>query len=346
MTTISESQREVPFKAVIGYDHVQNGEGDRFSNFRANEQYFEVKINEMFLSKSREWYKKYDPMVFAISEFNYGTELQIIPFIVGPNLIEKYGKKMDIPLGMIFSDTQVTGLYPYCGGPLSLTVILYGITRENYAQDFLRMVERMTGLFEFTNSLSIYTKIANVVMDGFETIIGLKDTKALIGMRREFSPDSGDAFQPCYFVLIDTPEDEIDINKLWVNRRQLMYGPTIEDAYPFRDADFVLYSISQSIERTDLTRLPFYSLWQRVRKEAMVPRLDAWESAKSNMLALYQEIMTSPDLTKSHASRLIDVYRTEMKQLNQEAIKTAELGGENEDPFGQIRSRSLDVLSL
>jgi hypothetical protein len=38
----------------------------------SNEHYFQVRINEMFLAAGRKWFVDYHPMVFVVSQFNYG----------------------------------------------------------------------------------------------------------------------------------------------------------------------------------------------------------------------------------------------------------------------------------
>ena len=39
--------------------------------FQPNQQYFQIRINELYLSTSRKWFSEYDPLVFAATEFIY-----------------------------------------------------------------------------------------------------------------------------------------------------------------------------------------------------------------------------------------------------------------------------------
>ena len=82
--------------------------------FQSDQHYFQVRINEMYLKYSRNWFSRYDPMVFVVSEFTYDKKAEAVPFVVGQQMMEKFEK--NTPTGMIFSDTRVAGVHPYRGG--------------------------------------------------------------------------------------------------------------------------------------------------------------------------------------------------------------------------------------
>ncbi|MFX0205520.1 MAG: hypothetical protein ACFFDT_06000 [Candidatus Hodarchaeota archaeon] len=347
--SIKQSPAIIPTKVVISPDHVD--EGKKLGTiFKPHEHYFQVFINEMYLSYSREWFSVYDPMVFVITKFNYKTEEQTVyqpfdvPFVVGPMMMKKFGEK--IPEHMVFSDTRVAGPHPYRGGILSLAVVLFRITRKNYVRQLLKVVENAARVLDFSTALSTYMKVAGVVMDGVESLFGLDTTKPLIGFSKQFNPSKG--FEPSYFALINMPNSKLDTADLWVQDGQLVYGKSLSNAKPFRHADFVLYSITQTSERTDETTLPFYSQWERVVKEATVPMEDNWQSAKSNMLSLYQTLMLSADLIRKQAEKLAKKYKDEMKRIHDNAVEMAELGREKKEPseLDIFRDQSLDILKM
>ncbi|MFX0201552.1 MAG: hypothetical protein ACFFCW_36010 [Candidatus Hodarchaeota archaeon] len=343
--SIRRSPAQVPSRVSITPDHVDEGEKLKIT-FQPDEHYFQVCINEMYLTYSREWFNKYDPMVFVVSEFIYDKRIEAVPFIAGPKIMKKYEKK--IPEGMVFSDTRVAGLHPYRGGRLTLSVVLCRVQRRNYARQLLQMVESAASVLDFSTSLSTYVKVASVILDGVEALLGLGDTDPLIGLRKEFDPDAGDGLAPGYFALIDMPDARLDTNKLWVRERQLVYGSSLADAKPFRDADFVLYSITQTTERSDAATLPFYQLWERVAQEAAKPKEDNWQSAKANMLSLYQTLKLSPDLTHHQADNLTKKYIADMKRLHENAVDLAELGPEEEElsDWDLIRKHSVSILEM
>jgi hypothetical protein len=350
--TFTHSEAKIPSRVDIPSGHVVDG-GDLGTNFKPNEHYFQVRINEMYLTYGRQFWTDFDPMVFVISEFDYNKEKQAVPFIVGPMMMEKHGKieKDDkkMPKGMIFSDTRVAGLHPYSGGRLILSVVLYQAQRGNYAKEILRLVENAANVLDFSTALSTYTKIANVVLDGVEALFGLGNLNPVMGFRKECDPDANDKLTPSYFALVNKPEDQLDIDQLWVSNNRLLYGESKEKAKPFRSADFVLYSIAQTSARSDLTTLPFYPLWERVIEEATGPTEENWKSAKSNMLSLFQTMMLSPDLTESHALKLTEEYRTRMKLVRDHALRTVAMGDKKKPKpveLDTVRQKSIEILDL
>ena len=312
-----------------------------------DKNYFQVRVNEMFLTNQRQWFQTIDPMVFVSSEFTYDSAQVTIPFIVGPSMV----KGQQTPAGMVFSDTRVAGIHPYRGGRLALTVILYSIVRANYARQFLNMVENVAGALDFSTAVATYAKFAGALLDGVEALAGMNGTVPIVGHRREIDPDAGDDMAPGYFALVDMPEDELRKNyKLFVRENHLCYGDSVATAREFRAADYVLLNISSRADRSDTDSLAFHPLWQRVLKEASVPKADNWESAKSNMLSLYQTMVLSPDLIRDHARRLANDYGDEMQSIFNDAVKQAKRSGKPKpgvaDEMGDFREESLRFLKL
>ncbi|MFG6100963.1 hypothetical protein U2F10_01840 [Leptothoe sp. EHU-05/26/07-4] len=301
---------------------------------KQNARYFQVRINELHLSKTREWFTTYQPFVFVVSEFIYDNKIETVPFIVGPSLIEKHGQPA--PQGMIFANTRVAGLHPYRGGKLNLSILLCRIKNKNYVKELLQLTENAASVLDFSTALTSYLKIGNVLLDGIESLFNLGDTKSLIGLRQEFDPDAGDNMQPGYFALIDTPEAQFNSNHFWVRNNQLLYGMTSASAKPFREADYVLYSLVQTSERQDVALLPFYSSYEDVKAWASKTDEKSWEQAKASMSSLYQEMVKSPDLISSQMRKLVNQYVTEMRQLRKMAIGLGALGAADEFDIGEI----------
>lgn len=333
---ISKSSRQMPSRIAIPQDNVDEGE-KLGTAIQPDNHYFQVRVNEMYLTYSREWFSKYDPMVFIVSEFIYDQKIETVPYIIGPMMIEKYG--MRIPAGMVFSDTRVVGLHPYRGGGLTLSMVLCRVKREDYVQKFMRIVEKSASVIDFSTSLSTYVKVASVVLDGVESMLDLDDIQPLIGLRKQFGQDADDVIEPHYFALIDMPESKLNAKELWVREGQLVYGKSLEDAKPFRDADYVLYSIISTPDRSDETILPFYPLWKRIVKEATKPDENSWGRAKGDMMSFYQNMVLSPDLTLKQADILNDKYVNEMILLHKKAVDMAVLGPGEEKEISKVDSK-------
>mgnify|MGYP000043432556 CR=1 FL=1 len=311
---VRRSETQLPTYISIPTARTDSPSGDLF---KPNQNYFQVRVNETFLQYGREWFSAYLPMVLFISEFSYNRQREAVPFVVGPSMLEENGRSLPNQ-GILINNTRVAGVHPYRGGRLTLTAILYRSKRTDYARNLLKVVENAAGLLDFSTALSTYTKVASVILDGLEALFSMGDTKPVVAWREEFDPDAGDVLQPGYFALVNKPN--LDNNKFWVRNNQLCYGNSLESAQPYRDADFMLYSLAQTAERSDVDNLSFQELWDRVQKDAMEPTEERWKSAKANMLSLYQTLNTSPDLTEAQAKQLTNEYMTKMVESHEMAI--------------------------
>ncbi len=255
--------------------------------------------------------------------------------------MDKYGYKT--PTGMVFSDTRVAGPYPFRGGELSLAVILCRVERDNYCQRLLQLIEGAATALNFSTVLGSYIKVASVALGGVETLFGLGKMDPLIGFRRGFDQKT---LESNYFALISAPD--VDINQLWVKERQLCKGASLKESVPFRDSDFVLYSLSRMPDRDDLSILPFYGEWEKVQKEAMIPRDDdSWDNARLRMASLAQDMMLSSDLVERHAEKLVNDFDQRMRILHKGAIERAKRGRGEKIELSElepVRSRGLEIM--
>lgn len=317
--SLRRSAAELPTRFAFPSERVDVPLGGPFT---PNEHYFQIRVNELFLSYKREWFSTYLPVVLFITEFLYDDRREVLPFVVGPSMLEQNGTELP-ESGMIFSDTRVAGVHPYRGGRLNMTAILYRTERTNYARQLLKIVENAATLLDFSVSLGPYTRLANVIMDGLEALFAIGGMQPVIGWRQELDPDAGDPIEPGYFALVNSPESTTFSQRFYVRNRKLMFGNSSTAVEPYRASDYVLFSLLRSDERTDVTALPFQAQWERVQREALQPTEAHWRSAKANMLALYQSLVTSPDLTPRQAEQLADGYvrsiterRTRVEALN------------------------------
>ncbi len=347
---LKSSPRQPPSAITIARDHIDENLGGALNySFREGQHYFQVLVNEMYLTDSRRWFTQIDPVIYAVAEFTYAGKPEIAPFLVGPNLLkekgvpDQYGKQ-----GMILRNTRVSGLHPYRGGGLTLTIVLCEAPVGNAIRSLLRVIEGTAGALDFSPVLAPYTKVASVLMDGFDALLGSTGVTPLAGFRDSFGPNYNIPFRPAYFALVDEPD--VDPAELWVCNKQLMKGATLGTAKPYRDSDFVLYSIAGTADnlRDDTETLPFNALWDGVKKEAASPVDDPnYKNAKIQMITLYQNIVLSPDLTEPHADALADQYRGRMESIHKRAVAMGMMGpGDHEDTReARARARALSLVS-
>ena len=170
-----------------------------------------------------------------------------------------------------------------------------------------------------------------------------------------------DDFKPGYFVLINKSEVEIsndmeyDGKKFFVKGNgELYYGTSMEESDPYRDADYVLYSVLATNSRSDIDQLPFYPQWQELLGFAMpLTKIseEQWELIKAKFFALHANMRLSPDLIREQVKALIETYKTELREIR----KDKEDLGAHEEPEQPVQkdkwekdmdSMAVDILKM
>jgi hypothetical protein len=346
---VRQGEAELRFTARIPTDQIRNDNEPPGVSFEREKHYFQMRVNELYLHTTRQWATTYDPMVFFVSEFDYrGKDKRIAtPFLVGPSLIKDYGVKP--PANLVLQDTRVAGLHPYRGGRLTVSVTLCQVKREDYVRKFFHMLESTAQVLDFTTALSASLKVAGVVLEGIQTLAGAGDTQSLVSVRHEFDPDGSDEVRPGYFVLVDEDERKVDPGQLFVRNRRLVAGKDIDSAVSFRQASYVLYSLIQTIPRSDYTSLPFYDQWAEVEREANEPNEKGKARAKAILSAMVLKMLQSPDLTEDHADLLEKELTDRMLALHERAVRRGSRAAgdtRKRTRLDQIRDRAGSILDL
>ena len=317
---------------VVARDHVAD-DASPGAPFAAQQHYFQVVVNEMFLASSRQWFADYVPMAVAAVSFVYGkAEQQTVPFVIGPALLKGIEK---VPEGMIFRNTTVTGLHPYAGGAFTLTVLLNRLQTRNHAEQMLKLVEGVSSAVDPTQTLGPYLKLAGPIVDGVEALLGLDEAQAVLGYREAFNPQTGANFSNDYNVLIDADDAGIDRSRFWVKGSRLFMGSTLGAAKPYRDNDFVLFRIAQATQRNDVVTLPFYPLWEAAQDFAGQGTDAMWTEAKAQFNTLKREMNRSADLTEPDRTRLRDGYLAKLVALRTQSVDESKLS--ETKGFGAIK---------
>jgi len=261
--------------------------------------YFGIIVNELFLEHRGKWFQEYDPLVLAITEFEYGGEIVILSFVVGPKLLGDYATNM--PQGMLYRNTRVAGIHPFRGGRVISTVVLSRSMRLDYARQLVKLVESVSTAVPFGGDLGTYTKLAGTILDGIDALLGVGQTVPLVGLRQEFDHNLADPIRPAFFALIDAPETDVPWTKLWVKNGSLLIGDTPETLQPFRAASYVLYSTHGTEHTTEINTFKFAKDAQDIIEIAASPEEEDWKRAKAELLVLYKELLRTPDLTRNQA---------------------------------------------
>ncbi len=307
--SLAGSPTELPYLLHIP-DYNTDDPAGLAGEFEPQQHYFTVRVNEMFLSQNRKWFREIEPMVVCLTSYIYGEQEIDNPFIVGRNLIET--KMQNIPEGMVFQDTRVAGIHPFSGGRLIVSIMLCQSVTKDYLADSLEFIEKISGVFNenITSLIGNYTKIANVVIGGLDKLFDSEAVKPLFGFSKQFDQDANDHFSPGYFVMLDKSKIKWDSSNFFVKENRLYYGDNITSAKEFRQDEYVLFSITRSGERSDIRLLPVYQSYKKILDVLKVAEVtqETKDKVKGMLRVLNIEMQQSPDLTEPQAKVLIQKY--------------------------------------
>ena len=309
-----------------------NGQG-----FIPDDSYFNVTVHEIFLKDGRQWWSVFAPSIYVNTDFIYGRERLAVPCVFNPETFSAKGKQK-VPHGFLINDINVVGPHPYRGDRIALTLILYAVKTENYARRTLKFAEDISSAIGVPANMKMVEQVGASVLDALETLIGMNDCVPRVGHRIEVSRVHG--LEPTYFALIGG--DRIDTGRLAVRDQRLV---KLDDT-PFRDEDFVLYSLSASNRRDEVGTLPFYENVAAMDAASLSGDADGWQRAKATLLTIYQQMLTSPDLVKRQAEEIFTDLLERMKR-NRGTGDSVRLLGEGSSTFAETYSeRANSALKL
>lgn len=298
---------------------------------KRDQMYFTVRINEMHLGENRQWWTVYDPLVVVVAEFNHGQARIAVPSVVGPNLIRKQAPSDQARYGVVLLDTRVTGPHPYRGGDVDLSVGFYRVQRNNHAHALLKVVDSLSASLGGPGELQTIANAGGALLEGVEGLLGLQETTYLAGHRISMASSPFDPFAAAFSALIAPPAPK-EITRLRVEDRRLWIGAD-GGSRPYRDSDFVLLSITGTEARGDENLLPFYPL----KVDALTALWDGEDGVKrgkANLIAAYQQMRRSPDVTAAEASRLLDMWlqEFEVEKKRVEQLRSMPIAGHESKP--------------
>jgi hypothetical protein len=302
------------------------------------EMYFEVRAHELFLARNQILWATHDPMAVVAVEFGYGSERITLPKVIGPDLISAVrgpaGSSANALHGTVLTNTLIAGPHPYRGGNVDVTVRLFAVERANHAQMMLRTVEQLSSAFGDPGGISMFEKTGEALVSAMEAVFGLTKIRYLAGAR--LSTRMGNRpFEAGYVAVIAPPVPPLP--SIAVHGDSLRHSL---DGTSWQDSDYVLIGIHGLQARGDENRFPFDRLRERALR-AVGDGKGSWERAKGLLVAAYQDMRVSPDLTLSEARRLFDQW---MFIMQAERKRMAEV--ENLGPAQRINSRSAEADEL
>jgi hypothetical protein len=283
-----------------------------------DKMYFTIRVNEMYLAENRQWWSEYDPLVLFVAEFNYGKERATIPAVIGPNLIRRQSEADKAKHGVVLLDSRVVGPQPYRGGDVDVSVGLYQVKRASYARTLLQVMDTLSTGLGPAGEMQAVAKVGQALLQGVEGLLGLEETRYLAGERLALSTSPLDPFKSGYAALIAPPAT--DVGYLSIRDRRLFIQDN-DKLVPYRNSDYVLFSVVGQPSRGDEGVFPFFSLKTEALK-ALWEGDEGVKRGKALLIAAYQQMRTSPDITATEAGLLFDDWLREFQAEQELAERT------------------------
>jgi hypothetical protein len=311
--------------------------------------YFGLTVNQINLLEGRELFSTYDPLVYIAVDFVHGRERIVIPKLIGPaalraGLPEGHDQ---LPHGFDVGDIRVAGPHPYRGGQVGITVVLYRVRKTDYAKRVLQIAEGLSNAIGLPAEMSTLTKIGNSVVDSVEALFGMEDSEPLLGRRVELNASPIDGFRQRAVALFrnGNPPDP----SLKVLGGRLQHSMDRE----YSGSDFVLYTVWRSESNENERGLTFYPQVERMLQDAAAGDETSWLRAKSTLIAIYQQMLTSADLTASDADRLFSVYKQDVLEARKRPLEVSLMGTHGDQAAhksdlerNQLNARALEIIEL
>jgi hypothetical protein len=302
--------------------------------------YFSIRVNEICLAEGRRLWQEYEPMVLVITDFIYGSKRTVVPFVVGPGLLKK--TQSELPRGMVYNDILVAGPHPFRGGNIAISVILYKVKRENYAEGLLQVIEGISSAVGTPADIAMLTKVGGAVLEGLGVLLNMRDTVPLIGHRMDVDTTMGFSSG---FYLLSSDAPDLSLSSLNVQNGRLTNLLSETGSPSVRPVDYVLYSVNSSPRRADETTLSFHPLYKEARAAVLTGK-EGWTRAKSILLTLYQHMLNSDDLVPAETEELFEKFRTELLAIRARREEVAVLSKMGQIDRPEIDTRTMEILSL
>ncbi len=302
----------LPATSVKIFDVAEQVDAEKIGErIERDEHYFSLWVNQLYLDKGNLAWAEYDPTVLFVTDYMYAGERVTVPYVIGPAMIKN--TPGPIPHGFLINDIKVAGPVPFKGGNIGITVILYAMKRTDFARELLKIVQGLSSAVGAPADIATLLKVGVSLIDGIEAAVGLGETRSIVGHRREINTSSRMGLRSFFSALSN--DASFNDRSLQIKSGRLLLN---EDgrAMPYSGSDFVLYSLVGSETRGDDQLLGLEKLRKSAMRDAAGKSDDEWQRAKSTMATLYQELVSSDDLTLAEANQLADTYIAKLKDAH------------------------------
>lgn len=284
---------------------VQNVDGVADApDFVANETYVTLFVRSLRLRNARKFTQKYDGVVYSYVTMPFqGQEKVKIPAVSKPEHLVQ----MDpgAIANVITFNKQMMGAIPWRGGPLLLELGLFSVKGGNLLTpvlDFVTEISNAAGI-SFVGKIAPFTPL---ISKGVDIIAGQTEDVALeVGIDTAFQTG-----KPGTHAIIAEPKNgKLDPAKLKLDPAD---GKLLHDGQPLK-ASYCVFSIQGTPTKADFGEIPELKDKFAAFRAALQTQVE--DKAKEALSAFRVAAMTSPDLIRSDAKRLVALAQEMMADV-------------------------------
>jgi len=262
--------------------------------FVDGETYVELYVQSLRLRNARKFTQKYDGVVYSFVTLPFqATENVKVPAVSKPNELVQLDPGAISKV--ITFNKQMMGAIPWRGGPMLLELGLFSVKGDNLLSpvlDFVTEISDAAGI-SFVGKIAPF---APLISKGVDIIAGQTANVAL-----EVGIDTAlQVGKPGVHAIIAEPKDgKLDKTKLSVDPAD---GKLLYDGQPLK-ASYCVFSIKGSTQKSDFGQIPELKDKFAAFRAALQKQVE--DDAKEALAAFRVAALTSPDLIRSDAKRLV-----------------------------------------
>jgi hypothetical protein len=288
----------------------------------ANQHYFRLWLDEMFLKDERRWFVEWHPAVHSAVTLEFGDKTEVITRIAGASMLKDVDDKH---LNRVITQTtKLTGLIPFRGGTVRLNAALLAMKGGDPVKQLIDVLGEISTKLAVPQ-LSMALDVAKPLAMGVSALVGVTDGEMMLGLDKTLS---GINMAGGSFAIVFATEQEVPSANLSVLNQQLRFNG---DAMTGRN--YLLLRIERLDERDDFDSLSIISEPYQQAIDFLTE--GELEAAKKSLKKAIGAALKSRDLTESDRRRVID-------KLKERYANAAQQIGSN--AFAEPHNRTLSSL--
>lgn len=269
----------------------------------ANAAYLRVWVVEMFLARSRDWFKDWQPAVHGLVKLRFADREVEIARVAAPSK-QSYAEGK-----AVLHNYALLDLAPFRGGTVEIEAGLVAMQGKDHLATAIDVVAGFANLV--TTPLSAALSVARVVKGSADKLFG-QSGDVHLAYHDTFSDGAGgNQLRAGYVAIVLATKQQLDTGKLSVKEHRLHLGDG-PGAAPLTGFDYMLLRFERASTRNDIEH---FSDLEPLRQHAIDAAL-AGDAAqlKAADAAFVSRVLKHPELIDADRRRIIVKLRKDLEE--------------------------------